>query len=309
MVIALDHPGTFVAGLSKARVEYTPNTPSPGVTVSVIGRSDISNGDFSQGAWGPLGDCDAQRPTQARPTLTASVEPNRAPGGAPALRLAASLDSACVQHAIDWHGGTLILSMMINHVQGSDPRVCIWETGPDRCATAVLSAPTREPTTGSLCCSFPISGNGWSTYRASVKPDVGTATLAIYLYADASQEVRTISEYANVRVIELPALSSFALLADPPPQPPASAELAIVHNTFSNEWEASARGEHVLVDGMLNGWLVATGTQSFAAAYRPDLLFLSAQWLSLGGWLIIALASVVPWILSLRRLRHPGRAI
>ena len=48
-------------------------------------------------------------------------------------------------------------------------------------------------------------------------------------------------------------------------------------------------GEHVLVDGMLNGWLIPTGSHGFAAQYMPAVAIRVADWMSVGGLLLIVL--------------------
>jgi hypothetical protein len=291
-VDALDHAGTYSVGPSNASVEYRPDVPGGAVKVSVTGRSDISNGDFTNGPWGPVGDCAAFDPGQAKPTLTGEIIANGAPGGHPALRLAAlqlaaSYDTACVNQSIDWHGGPLILDLMVNHIEGSPPRICLWEFGPQRCAS-LSPASSFSPGLG---LTIPYGG-GWSTYRGSVVPDAGTSRIAVYLYADAYVSgINTTVDYANVQVIEVPALPSLALLSDSTLQAEPSVELAVDRSTFSPEWDGSVAGQHVLVDGMLNGWLLKSGSGRFSAYYRPGDVFLAAQWVSLAAFMIIGLAA------------------
>jgi hypothetical protein len=276
-VVSLDRAGTFTAATSKAQITYHPGAATNAVTVSVTGRSAISDGDFANGLWRPVYDCHAGSSTQAN--LDAKVLANAAPGRVPSLQLSASLDSACEYQTLDWHGGPLTLSVMINHRQGAVPRLCLWETGPDICA-ALPGIP---------------STNGWVTYRAFVSPDPGTTELAIYLYADAyGQEGRTINEYADVRLVEVPDLPSLALLADLGDQPAATAKLAVVHSSFSAEWQGS-EGEHVLVDGMLNGWLIPPQSDAFSVHYKPAGALQAAEWLSLVALFVIAFLPFSSW--------------
>ena len=84
---------------------------------------------------------------------------------------------------------------MFNHIEGDAPRVCLWETGPEMCA------PIQ---------SMPVNG-GWSTYRATVLPDAGTTGLTVYLYADTRlRGVRTVNQYADVRLVEIPLVPRLA---------------------------------------------------------------------------------------------------
>jgi hypothetical protein len=106
--------------------------------------------------------------------------------------------------------------------------------------------------------------------------------LGLYLYADAGDPgVRTVNEYANVQVVEVSALPSFTLLSDPTVQPSPAMQLVVFHSSFSPEWQASIGGTHVLVDGMLNGWLIPAGSHQFSAYYKPANAFSAAQWISL----------------------------
>jgi hypothetical protein len=305
-VVALDHAGTYNLGPSKARVEFRPDLASSAITVSITGRSGISNGDFANGLWGQLSDCAAFDPIPAKPSLTATIVPNAAPGGHPALRLkalrlAASFDTACVYQSIDWRGGPLIVSLMVNHVSGSAPRICLWESGPQHCASL---SPASSFSAGSGL-SIPY-GSGWSTYRASAIPDAGTTGISVYLYADSyGPGGDTIVEYANVQVVEVPALSSLALLSDSSAQPTPPVELAVVHNTFSTEWAGYTAGEHVLVDGMLNGWLTRSGSDRFSAYYQPGGVFGAAQWVSLA---VLSILVLIPVGLRLFRLVRRRRS-
>jgi arabinofuranan 3-O-arabinosyltransferase len=263
-VVSLDHPGVLKANASSALVAYIPGAETNAITVSVPGRVAISNGDFATGVWGPVGDCYDVDPPQA--SLGAKVVANGAPGGLPALQLSASHDSACEGQTLAWRRGPVVLSLMIHPVQGVAPRICLWQIGPNRCA---------------LLPSVP-EHSGWSTYRASVTPDAGTTGLGLYLYADAGDPgVRTVNEYANVQVVEVSALPSFTLLSDPTVQPSPAMQLVVFHSSFSPEWQASIGGTHVLVDGMLNGWLIPAGSHQFSAYYKPANAFSAAQWISL----------------------------
>jgi arabinofuranan 3-O-arabinosyltransferase len=168
---------------SSAKILYQPDSPNNAVTVSLPTRSAISNGDFSGGLWGPVGDCNEVNPAGAN--INATLIPNAAPGGFSAMQLSASNDSACEFQSLAWRGGPLVLSLLSHSVRGAAPRVCLWEFGPNHCAP-LAAIPDRS---------------GWVTYRASVTPDAGTTAISLYLYADAAAiGVRTVSDYANVRV-------------------------------------------------------------------------------------------------------------
>jgi arabinofuranan 3-O-arabinosyltransferase len=236
----------------------------------------ISNGDFSGGLWGPTGDCNNILKDQAIPYLRAEIVPSGAPGGLPALRLSASVDSACEIQSLNWRGGSLVLNLMVHALKGAPPRLCLWEFGPERCAS-LPNIPTKT---------------GWYTYRASVSPDPGTKSIALYLYADATtQNTQTVNEYANVRAIEVQALPTLALLAKPDAEAGSTEQLVVLHDTFSNDWESTG-GRHVLVDGMVNGWLLQPGSNPSVATYWPTGFLRAAQWISLVTWLIAFIVAV-----------------
>ena len=100
------------------------------------------------------------------------------------------------------------------------------------------------------------------------------------------------------------AAASFALLADPPSGPAFPTQLVVVHSSFSTKWQGPTDGNHVLVDGMLNGWLIPTGSGAFTANYTPANAFTSAEWISIGAYLLMLLVSV--WTLATRSAGMPG---
>jgi len=286
-VTQLERPGTFPAANSEAKVVYAPNDAQRAVTVTLGERSAITNGDFANGLWGPVYDCDAVDPTGAAPHLNASVLTNAAPGGLPALRLSATLDSACEIQAVDWRGGPLLLSLMVHAVEGAAPRICVWEVGPERCATLPTIPEAR----------------GWFVYRASTNIDPGTTAVRLYLYGGGPGALgRTINEYANVRVTEVRALFSFALVGYPPVVPVSTRQLAVLHNSFSTAWQGPSSAQHVLVDGLLNGWLLGRGTRNFYASYKPADAFHAAGSVSIAGVVVLVVLVAWGWIGRLLKL-------
>jgi arabinofuranan 3-O-arabinosyltransferase len=272
-VVVLDRSSAMTTDVSSARVVYTPDGSRNLVTVSISGRPAISNGDFRTGPWTAISDCYNSDPAQAK--LSATVVVNGAPGGLPALRLSASSDSACEIQRLAWTKGSLVVSLMIHHVQGIAPRICLWEYGPNHCAP-LPSIPDQA---------------GWATYRTSVTPDVGTTEIRLHLYADGGAPGSlTVNEYADVRVVEVPSLPSLTLISEPALQSPPATQLVVLHNSYSAAWHGPMGDEHVLVDGMLNGWLQPAGTHRFSASYEPGELLSVSQWISLGTFLLILLS-------------------
>jgi arabinofuranan 3-O-arabinosyltransferase len=186
-----------------------------------------------------------------------------------------------------------VLSLLVRHVEGDVPRLCVWEAGPNRCAHLPSAPNTRQ----------------WSIYRSVVMPDMGTTAISLFLYADVYvSRTRTTNEYADVRVVEVPAVPSFALLSDQGTNTQSSTQLVVFHNSYSNEWQASIAGQHVLVDGMLNGWIVPARSRDVTALYKPTGLFQAAQRVSLATLLGSLPLFVWPWLGRIRRyLRRRNR--
>lgn len=287
----LDHAGTYAATGGVA-VAYAPYARSDKVAVSIPARSVIANGDFAIGPWGPVADCNAANPTTARSSLVGEVIPATAPGGLPALRLSASGDSACESQPLSWKGGAVVINLYVRHISGVAPRLCLWEVGPSRCA----SLPDLP------------SGASWSWYRASVAPDSETLSLILYLYADGGANHRTINDYANVNVVEVPSLPNLALLGNPQSPTALASRLVVFHTTYSTAWQGST-GQHVLVNGMVNGWLVPAQATAFTLSYTPGILVRAAQWTSFVILLAVLAIAIWPWTPRIARRRFLGRRV
>jgi hypothetical protein len=190
------------------------------------------------------------------------------------LRLSASVESACMVQRLRWQNGPVILSLLAHTVEGRSPRICVWEVGPEVCA----SVPPID------------SALGWAPFHALIQPDPGTTALDLFLYADAgSSGALTVNEYADVRVTELPAMASALVLIGYPEPLASSGELVIAHTTYSTLWQGSANGRHVLVDGMLNGWLLPSASQTFSYSYQPAAIVAAGQQISLVSLFVVLL--------------------
>jgi arabinofuranan 3-O-arabinosyltransferase len=284
-VIPLDRPGAVSAAPSPMRVEYQPDATNV-VRVSLPAQTVISSGNFSNPQWGPVTDCSAFNPGQAR--TGAKVIADGAPGGGPALELSASAGTACTSSVSKaWKKGPVVVSLMTHVIQGASPRICLREITEDASGTVK----------NARCLQLPAIPDqaGWATYRASVTPDKQATKIVLYLYADGGGSAnRTVVEYANLQVLEVPALPAIALLSVPAERQTPAVQLALVHSSFSTMWQPSVGGRHVLVDGMLNGWLVSPGVQKFSASYAPDAAFRATPWISLVGSLVALLLAVLP---------------
>jgi hypothetical protein len=162
--------------------------------------------------------------------------------------------------------------LMVNRIQGGRPRLCFYESGPDRC----IAAPAVP------------DNKGWTHYQAELIPDSSATAITLYLYADAPSGNRSVDDYANIDVVELPTSPSIQLLADPLQNTNSVASLLLTHTSFSDQWRTSTGAKHVLVDGMLNGWLIPVGSRA-ASYYGPTDLLRGANGLSLVAIGLVAL--------------------
>ncbi len=88
---------------------------------------------------------------------------------------------------------------------------------------------------------------------------------------------------------------TFILLASPSPNALSPLRLVTVDAAYSPLWE-STEGKHVLVDGLLNGWLVQPSAADFAASYQPTTTLQWTQTASAIAMLVGLVALVWPLI-------------
>lgn len=239
-----------------------------------VGRNEVSNGSFARGPWQPqVGNCNDVTGKNVGRTVTGTVLAGAGPAGTPALRLSASVDSACESTGLRWSGGPLLLSMWVRNVDGAPPRICVWEAARRRCAagTPVLPASAK-----------------WTYVKTVLTPNPAAGPLQLYAYADALTASQvTVNEYADIAAHPVPAIGQLAFLATPDRALPH--ELRVADSTYTGTWSAPG-GRHVLVDGMRNGWLFGAGKAPegpirFALArldHDADLLSLIAALVACG---------------------------
>lgn len=227
------------------------------------------------GGWGDVRDCHALLADAARADLHALVLAGAGPGGAAAIRLSASADSACVIHSVPFDGSPLMVSLNVNHVQGANPRLCLWQAGADTCA--------RIP-------DLPI-GKGWLPYRAVIEPELATTSLVLFLYADSqSAHTPTVNEYSDVRFSSLSGLPSVVLVGHPQTSATPPRSLTVLHESYSRSWVGPTGSTHVLVDGMFNGWIGRDSSAGADVHYGPAPLITAGLWIS-GVSLFLVLAA------------------
>jgi hypothetical protein len=253
------------------------------IEVSVEARNRLINGDFHAGHWSPMRDC-SNVSGPATGSL-ATIIPDGGPDGGPFLRLSSRQNSTCEYQQLNWHGGSVVLTLSLRHLSGASPRICIWETGPQRCAA--LPPPGHEE-------------GRWMSYKAVVVPDTRTTDLSLFIYADGTDTTRqTQNDYANVQALEVTTLPQLDVLATPLLLS-RSTRLEVHRSSYSPSWQGPSGSEHVLVDGFLNGWVVPA-EQPFLPEYQPDSVVRAGFMVST----VAALSLCLALSFVLRRGRRP----
>jgi hypothetical protein len=240
------------ATLDEVRFREQTTAGNRRLVVSVpLGQSLVADGTFARGVWGHVGNCNNWDGRGTNAPIAEAIEKNGGPNGSQYLALSASADAACASAPVSWNSGPLIVSVMVRHVEGSPPSLCVWETpslGLGKCA---VTPPLP-------------STSGWTKYSTVINPTLGTRTLKLFLYGDEPVgTTRTIDDYANVQVFALPTTNlRIAVLAKPAisQDPPIATDRV----SYSPHWDGPIGATHVLVDGMINGWI---GSKSVGAIH------------------------------------------
>jgi len=80
--------------------------------------------------------------------------------------------------------------------------------------------------------------------------------------------VQSVNEYADVHAWELLSIPQVDVMGSPDSSPSQPVELRILRIDYSPNWVASTGAEHVLVNGLLNGWL-SKDRGRVSLTYRP----------------------------------------
>lgn len=230
-------------GPALARVGVTRRDAFASVSTRV-GPNELSDGNFETGQWQTsIGNCDAVPGTSPQLSGRLGLAPPGLPGAE--LMLSASGDIACEARAISWRGGPVLLSLSARDLSGPAPAICLWEVGPDRCATLPPFASSRS----------------WQRYQQVVSPSGGTRGLSLFLYAlGGPGGTRGASAFADVEVRSLAVSPPLAILATGNNRSVRPPSLTTMDSTFSSVWTSPRPAQHVLVNGVANGWLSsATG--------------------------------------------------
>jgi hypothetical protein len=239
------HMTSFFQGqMTRSRLSIDQNPGSQNLTAHIqilAGNSVISNGDFSRGAWGPVGNCFALRSVHAPNFLRAETVKGIAPGRLPALQLSASVDSACESTNLTWHSGPLVLSLWARNISGNAPRICVWQQPINSCA----SIP-----------AFPNEAKTWQPYSATIDPSPGAERISLFVYADAAGEgIPSIDQYANIRVRSFSWIAGLTVLGTPVNETKAE-RIVTLPTGYSSESSGPPGTRHLIVNGLTNGYLL-----------------------------------------------------
>ena len=234
--VALPVGVSTTLGAVHARVQATPAGTFASLSTG-LGHNELADGEFEAGQWQrKVGNCDAAPGTH--PHLVARLGPPPPSDGGRALVLSANGDIACEAKAVAWHGGPVLLTLSAQDISGGGPAICLWEIGPNGCA------------------SLPALGTSgrWQTYQQVVTPPSGTQGLSLFLYAGGAAG-KNVDAYAAVSVRSLPVSAPLAIVATDPSGGSRPPVLTTADSTFSAVWTVNGAAQHVLVNGLANGWL------------------------------------------------------
>lgn len=204
-------------------------------------RSLITNGNFTHGSWGKLGNCGFSLANNRTSSIKGYVALSSGPFGNRSLTLQSSYGSACEARLLSWHQGSFLLNFWSRTKQGSPSRICLWEEPAGKCIgkNTILS-----------------SSSQWHHYSVLANPTSGTKSISLFLYADTFFKGQTSKEqYSNISIRKLPFGGKVAIFGKPiSPIVPTSS--MVTREGFSTRWVEPKFLSHVLVDGLRNGWLV-----------------------------------------------------
>lgn len=249
--------------------------------VRALGPSLLSNGDFRAGGWGAVGNCNSYLPVKSKSELGGQVIARQGPNGSSILSLHASVDAACESAPLKWHGGEIFLRYSSRSISGSSPRICLWEVPNNQCAKTSVSTSSMS--------------SAWKTETFLVQPNVGTQTLSLVVYADAPGDgTETISQYANFIVRSITP-SPQAFLVGLPRQTAPESRLIVGSDGYSAMLSGPPGDNHVLVNGLHNGWLVVhssrdqPGSPGFS---KTPTIAINVIWFA---GVMLLLAAAVTW--------------
>ncbi len=235
----------------------------------------------------------------------------------PAYRLTAKDHRACIAAAVPDMGNSSLyeLSFDARSVNLRDPRVCLYQRGPDRCTPIPTGGPWKN----------------WTTYRVLVSPDPTSVETRLYLYGlrDLAGQNQAVVEYRAVALRPIASPVDVTLVRDQASAPAAtttwtqqtptrvsvnvsgatpmgtdgSGTALAFYESYAPGWRAeSAQGltssAGPKVQGWMNGWVASAPEVSASLFYGPEKI----AHLVLLLFPVMLLAALV-WLLVRRQVR------
>lgn len=280
--------GTYSVAVKSSPTAWT--VDPPGTAQIGRGRGQIaifeSERDLIGAQWSALGDCDA---TQSMGTGLA-IRRVVGPDSIPALALTARQDIACIHQSIGEHGSFVAIALKVRTPSGRGPAICLWDATSDSC----LSTPTL-PTSAS-----------WKQYAAVVPVPSGDQ---LYLFLDAYGAAPggkvTVNEFASAAVFDAPAAIDLLSSTDTQTN---SVYLASNWQGYNPNWalDAPTASDHVIVNGMFNGWLTHSRLSVVRTRYRPAALIKGSLFVTVVAAIGVFVGAM--WVgrrRPLARTKHP----
>jgi hypothetical protein len=234
------------------------------------GESLIENGDFSKGLWGPLNNCYGSKIVASKyvsdnlSIVSTKMHPDLA------LQISATDNNACEMKSIALPKGEILLSLETRTLLGGPPKFCLLEVPFNVCApSATLKA--RKT---------------WHQVTTVVQPLNGTTSLKLFLSANADVGGATsVEQYANVQIRRINGDPNSVIVGTPAKL--VYGGLVNFRTGFSTSWTSASKDQHVIVNGLTNGWLTSS---SSTERIDPTNSVTSGEWEDEGA---LVLASIL----------------
>ncbi len=219
-----------------------------------------------------LGDCNR---SDARTAREAGLDVRPIPDG---VELTAAAHTACVTAPLPdtVTGIPYVLSLDARTLRGASARLCIWENGPNHCASTQTLPATSD----------------WAHHRLRFTLDSGTSSTLLFLYADGSSHPVTLTQYRHITFKRLePEIVGITPRSSTPPRSAVSwyqaspdrfevhvsgtgrSELLVLDESYAPSWnlDGASTHAHVMANGYANAWVVDTGNgRLLQARYGPS---------------------------------------
>ncbi len=210
-----------------------------------------------------------------------------ATGSGSSLQLSSISGLSCVRQNINvrpgMNEGGLKIRMLVRHLYGSAPSGCIEQLG--ECIH--LSMP---------------SNNSWTSWSTTIPFSSRNGPLSLYLYSGTSGKVPSANEYSNITVRTA---SGVPVILTQPTYGASKTNVALTVSptSFSRAWVGPPEASHVVVDGVMNGW-ISFGISSSRTAfvrYSPNLVLYSADLFTM----VLTLLVILLYITLLGKRKRP----